>query len=123
MKVSEMVYHATIAANIAGDRWIANAAPKYEVYGVDFNGLRIPGSNAGTMLDLCGNAHVQFKDKRTADYKQFVAAGAARNAVVEIQHKYKHRQEIGLAIACAEAAKKTLEGFGVVGLRIWSYID
>jgi hypothetical protein len=78
------------------------------------------------MLDMCGNAHVQFKDKRTAAYKAFVKADAVRrsgNAVVQIEHNYRYRQEHGLAYACAKAAKAKLEELGVTGLRIWDYID
>lgn len=122
----ELVAVATKAANEAGDRWMAAAKPKYVVYQSDLTGRKLPGATEEYMLDVCGNAHVQFKDKRFAIYKNFVKAGCVRktgNAVIEIQHKYRYRQEMGLQVACAEAAKAKLEELGVTGLRIWSYID
>ncbi len=115
---NEMIARATQAANVAGAEWMANAKPKYEVIQ--------HGKVIDTMLDLCGNAHVQFKDKRSAFYKAFKKDGFVRqsgNAVVEIDHDYKFNQEHGLKMACANAAKASLEADGITGLRIWQYID
>lgn len=123
----ELVTLATEAANEAGDKWMAAAlarGPKYSVHQGDLLGNQ--GPTVGYMLDVCGNGHVQFKDKRAGWYKQFVKAGCVRksgNAVVEINHKYLYRQEMGLMVACADAAKAKLEELGVTGLHIWSYID
>ena len=115
-----IVQEATEAANKAGAEWLAKAKPQFVPVDA-FTGHRYE-----PMLDLCGNAHVQFKDKRSKHYKMFMKEGLVRqsgNAVVEIAHDYKMRQEHGLALACAEAAKKVLESYGITGLRIWDYID
>lgn len=125
MNITEIVQKATTAANAAGDEWIKNATPKYAVY-IDAPLFGSGGTFSGTLLDSCGNAHVQFKDARSSFYKKFVKAGLVResgNKVVEIHHKFKSRQEYGLALTCAEAAKKILENNGISGLVIWQYID
>lgn len=124
MKVKELVQKATEAANVAGQEWMDKATIRYAVRGSDLTGK--PGPVVGYMLDMCGCAYVQFKDKRITDYKEFKKAGFVRptgNAVVEIPHRWLMRQEMGLAEACAMAAKKVLEEGGVRGLRIWSWID
>jgi len=119
MNLADIAIEAVVAANKAGDEWMAKASPKYVV-------TDDAGSNHGTLLDLCGNAHVQFRDKRSKNYKDCVKLDLVRksgNGVFELEHKYRHRQEHGLAMACAEAAKKVLESHGITDLRIWSYID
>ena len=122
--ITEMITAAIVAANTAGDTWIKTATVKFTVHQSDVLGNQ--GPTIGHMLDLCGNAHVKFRDKRSSDYKQFKKAGQVRgtgNGVVEISHKYRGRQEFGLQEACAQAAKNSLENGGVTGLTIWSYID
>lgn len=116
----EIAQEALEAANAAGDAWMATATPKYEVKD------SFTGRSHGTLLDLCGNAHVQFKDKRSKNYKMFVAADLVRksgNGVLELPHKYRMRQEHGLMMACAQAAKAVLEKHGITDVRIWDYID
>lgn len=123
--VTQMVQEATEAANQAGTAWLEKATVRFNVFNANMAGKAV-GNPLGQMLDVCGNAHVQFSDKRSSFYKQFVKADLVRrsgNAVVEIQHKFKSRQEYGLATACAEAARKKLEEHGITGLRIWSYVD
>lgn len=127
MNHRDIVKLATEAATAAGDVWMATATTKYLVTEGDlFTGKPVPGAPVYGMLDLCGNAHVQFKDKRSKIYKDFVKQGLVRstgNAVVEIEHKWKRRQEHGLQMVCAKAAMAKLEEHGVTGLHIWSYID
>jgi len=124
-----IVQEATAAATAAGALWLAQAqarGPKFQVREADILTGAPKGPVLGELLDLCGNAHVQFRDRRSKHYKAFVAAGLVRktgNGVVEINHGYRMRQEHGLMTACAEAAKAILEKHGVNGLRIWSYID
>ena len=118
MDCKAIVNEAIVAANKAGDEWMANAKPRYAVYQ--------NGCNVGTMLDNCGNAHLQFKDARTATFKAFKRAGFIRgtgNKVVEIQHRYKPRQEHGLQIACVEAAEQVFKQHGITDVRVWDYID
>lgn len=120
----EIVEKAVEAANLAGDEWLANATTKYEFCNTDLQGNQIgPGY---LVLDLCGNAHVQFRDKRSKDHRRFLKEGLLTrtdNGVIDINHKHRSRQEFGLAEACAKAAMKVLEENGITGLRIWSYID
>lgn len=115
-----IINEATAAANLAGDAWMSTAKVRFRV--VD----TFTGVEHGQLLDACGNAHVQFKDKRSKNYKAFLARGLVRrsgNAVVEIAHKWRGRQEHGLQYACATAAKRVLEQHGITDLRIWDYID
>lgn len=126
MDVSKLVQKATEAANVAGQEWMNKASVRFAVHDADLMTGKPVGPAIGYMLDVCGCAYVQFKDKRTAAYRAFKKAGAVRptgNAVVEIPNKWMCRQEMGLHEACANAAKKVLEEGGVTGLRIWSWID
>lgn len=126
MNLVELIEKATIAANEAGATWLKNARPTYAVYNADLLTGKPLGRPLGEMLDLCGNAHVKFSDKRTKHYREFLRAGYVRrtgNGVVEIAHDWLGRQEYGLRLACATAAKKVLEESGVTGLRIWEYIN
>ena len=116
----QLVQEATVAANLAGDEWMEKAKPKYVPVNA-ISGYRYP-----PMLDLCGNAHVRFTDRRTKNYKDFVKAELVRasgNGVVEINHKYQFRQEHGLLLACAKAALAVMEANGISNLRIWDWID
>ncbi|MEM2159409.1 MAG: hypothetical protein QXN55_00455 [Candidatus Nitrosotenuis sp.] len=113
LTVSEKIELAAQAAYAAGKTWIIEREPELEK-------LR-----SGVMYDLCGTAHVQFKDKRRKDYKEFKAAGYVSefSGVIEIPYEWKSRQEHDLQLVCATAAKNALEALGVSGLRIWDYID
>jgi hypothetical protein len=114
------------AANAAGHEWMKNASPKYRVFNADLFTGEPKGESIGEMLDLCGNAHLQFKDARTADYKAFLKAGLVRrtgNKVVEIPHMWKRRQEHGLQMACIAAEVKVFHKYGITNIRIWDYID
>ena len=120
MTPQEIVQEAVAAANAAGDAWMASASPKFAVTDA------FTGRVQGTMLDLCGNAHLQFRDKRSRNYKQFVKEDLVRksgNGVIELEHKYRYRQEHGLHMACVRAAKAVLEKHGITDVRIWDYID
>lgn len=114
--LNEVLSKATEAANAAGDEWMKNAAPKYVV---------TDGSSiSGIMLDVCGNAHVRFYDKRKKWFREFDKAGFVSTVdVLSIPHKFRYRQEYGLQMACAEAAANSLRDQGVDGIRIWSYVD
>lgn len=120
LKPDQITKEATEAANAAGDVWMNNAKPKFQP--VD----ALTGHRYEPMLDNCGNAHLQFSDKRSKNYKMFVTLGLVRksgNGVIEINHKFRGRQEHGLHMACAEAAKKVFEKHGITDVRIWDYID
>lgn len=114
----EIVQEAIEAANAAGDEWMTKAYPRYTV--LDSNSIPF-----GVMLDLCGNAHLVFSDRRSSAYKKFLKEGLVRNSgnyVIEIRHKHKHRQEHGLQLACIQAAKKVFIKYEI-NVTVWSYID
>jgi hypothetical protein len=119
MLVTHGIRLATNAANEAGKEWLGKATPKFEVHDA------YTGKSYGTMLDNCGNAHVCIKDKRTANYKLLKRLGYVRgsNGIIEINHNYRSRQEHGLLLVCAEAAKKVLTEAGFDNLVILDYID
>lgn len=118
----ELIFQeATIAANTAGAAWMAKAAPKYGVYD------SFSGNLQGTMLDLCGNAHVVVKDKRSAFFRACKKHGFfdtnMYSCTMPIHHEWKHRQEHGLQLACAKAAIKVLNDHNIYAVKIWDYID
>jgi hypothetical protein len=124
-QVDQIVKDATAAANAAGERWLSAATVKYSIHEVDLFGDS-KGPAVGYMLDACGNAHVQFKDRRSAWFKAFERYGHIRrtnNGVVEINHAFRARQEYGLRQVAARAALDSMAAAGVTGLKIWSYID
>ena len=117
---------ARLAATRAGDEWMANASPMFTIHTADAVTGTSTGPSLGTMLDLCGNAHMKFKDKRSAWFKAFVKFGKVRgtsSGVIELDHKYSYRQEHGLKLACVEAARAVFTNAGVEGIIIWDYID
>ena len=123
---------ANEAAEKASCEWLAHATsagPKYAVYSsfsIDDNGVEV-----GTMLDVCGNAHITVKDKRTVfskllnKYYMKVDPWQAKrsNQTVLIDYSNKYRQEYGLHVAAAKAALEVLTKHGVKGLKLWTYID
>lgn len=123
----ELLLQTAIAAgNKAGDEWMANATPKYEVFDADIITGQIRGPSRGQMLDLCGNAHIKVTDKRSKFYRSLKKFNLVKNeytATLPIYHKYMHRQEYGLALAIMKAAMEVLTSNGVKGIRIWEYID
>lgn len=117
----EIINAARKAADAAGDKWMTDAlskGPKYSI--VD----SFTNQHLGTMLDSCGNAHLQFKDKRTANYKAFKKANLTRSSgVICIGDKFQSYQEYGLHMACATAAKAIFLQYGILDIRIFEYID
>lgn len=118
MDVATIFMNAQDAARKAGQKWLDEAEVKYLVKSGD--------RAVGAMFDLCGNAHVQFSDKRSASFKSFKKAGLIRHTssgCLELNHGFNGRQEHGLKMACCEAAVKVLKDAGVTDVRIWDYID
>lgn len=117
--VINAVANATVAANIAGEEWLKeHQSPAFEV--VDhFTGRRV-----GTMLDICGNAHVKVADKRSKFYKILRRLNMvdSQTGVVSIIHRFRGRQEYGLQVAAAHAAYNYLTEAGY-SCKIWSYVD
>jgi hypothetical protein len=114
------------AADKAATDWLAAAearGPKYSVHQADLLGNQGPA--IGTMLDVCGNAWVELKDKRTKLYKAFKGAGylTPSGNSVALNYNLRGRQEMGLHIAAAEAALKVLTDRGIKEARVHSYID
>lgn len=109
------------AANTAGDKWMAEHTKPAFVVVDDFTGQR-----RGTLLDLCGNAHVVPSDKRSAFYKalkKFELIDDRYSSTVPILHDYRYRQEYGLQLACARAAINRLNEHNIYAVKIWDYID
>ena len=117
-----LISEATVAANTAGEAWLAERlASGSHFMVVDGFSKR----EVGRMLDLCGNAHLKFKDKRTKIYKQFAEAGHVDIASLSIPHKFQGRQEHGLHVACMRAALKSLTDNGVPPgtITVIDYVD
>lgn len=116
MNVNELMQKATEAANTAGDEWMQNARVQFVV--ADGNSV------VGSLLDVCGNSHIKFADRRTKAYKAFKQEGFVHTTgTIHVPHKYVHRQEYGLHQACTAAAMQVLLGHGVEKLKLWSYVD
>ncbi len=113
---------ATKAANTAGAKWMKeHSAPKYAVFD------EFTGSLQGTMLDMCGNAHVVPSDKRSAFFKALkkfnILEDERYSCVLPIYHEWRHRQEYGLQLACAMAAINVFNEHNIYSVRLWDYID
>lgn len=124
----ELFELASLAANDAADAWLKAAVargPAFAVHNVNPVTGRPTGGAVGYLLDLCGNAHVQFRRKNSKWYNAFKKAELVRrsgNGVIEFWWKHKERQEYGLHVEAAEAAAKVLQNHGV-DVRVWSYVD
>lgn len=116
--MTELVLKSQIHGDKAGDEWMEKATARGPKYMVD-------GNPEWTMLDLCGNAHVQVKDGRSA-FSKFLKRLDEHNrynVTVPKSRKYIGRQEYGLAQAIARAQMEYLVEAGISGLRIWEYVD
>jgi hypothetical protein len=67
----------------------------------------------GTMLDLCGNAFLKFRDKRSALYKACKKHGFESFGALDISYKLQGRQEHGLHVAAMKAALEVLNQHGL----------
>ncbi len=117
---------ATQAANTAGDLWMANARPQFRVVerANPFDDKSPVVKDWGTMLDVCGFARIEIGDKRTSFAKWLKKRQNGSNYSVRLNHNYSHRQELGLAEACACEALKVFQKYGIdKGLSLWSRID
>ena len=113
------------AANAAGDDWMAKATPKFRVVQranpLDDNSPIV--KDYGTMLDVCGFSGIEIGDKRTK-FAKWVMKQQSSTYTVRVPHKYRMRQELGLAEACARAALDVFRKHDVdKGLRFYSRID
>jgi len=111
-----IVYAAQAAAIEAGEKWMAEAEPKYIV----------GGNPDWTLLDLCGNAHVRTDDGRTrfAKFlKRLEPEGNRYTITLPMRSKFSGRQEHGLKMAMARAALKVLSENNIPKFYIWDYID
>ncbi|NCQ52024.1 hypothetical protein GW796_09040 [archaeon] len=123
---TQAINEANEAALEAGKTWMKEATtrgPAFTVYNSDLFGNL--GSTVGTLLDVCGNAHVECYDKRTKFGKWIKEKyNKQYTLTVPIMNEFKCRQEHGLQYAMASAAKNVLvEKYGIKKLRIWDYID
>lgn len=115
---------ATEAGNQAGEKWLnERIAGKYTLVGnrlVDKNGVVV-----NPMLDVCGGAYVELKDKRTKFAKWLKRiSNQPQIWSVPVNHKFGGWQDMGLKEAIIGAAYDVLtKEFGIEGLRFKSYID
>ena len=133
-KASRSNYHpfavaleeANEAANRAGDAWVKQATPIWEI--VDFHGKKYK-----PMLDVCGIVHLVIEDGRTAFAKWYSKTYPYRsphrnkndksNTLIILRHKYVARQELGLRQACEGAAREVLLAHGCKSVHMNSRID
>lgn len=115
----KMMNEATKAANEAGKDWLAKAKPTYVVTSAK------TGKDLGypPMLDVCGFAHIEITDRRTAFARWIAKHQNDENRWVIVPHHYRSRQELGLKEAVEGAALAVLIKHGVKGIRLWSRID
>ena len=114
---SKILKEATESANKAGDKWIEeHTKPVWSV--VDNF-----GKNVGTLLDVCGFGFVQIKDKRTSFSKYIKDIQNGYDNSIQLNHKYRGRQEWSLNEATAYAIYNTLKSHGIKGLSVYSRID
>lgn len=111
-KFEKVIEDANVAALVAGDKWMANAAPKFKV-------------GQTLMLDMCGMAFVRINDGRTK-FSKFLKEKYGRDTsttLVPIYNKYRGRQEHGLKVAMAYAALEVIENAGIKKCFVWEWID
>jgi len=124
---AKAIEDANEAALKAGKEWMEAAiarGPAYSVHNSDLFGNSDPNP-VGYMLDMCGNAHVRVRDGRTKFAKYLKRVCKEKYTItVPIVNELKRRQEYGLMVAMAEAAKRVLEeDYLIKGLSLWTYID
>ena len=75
------------------------------------------------MLDVCGFSYVIIDDKRRK-FAKWIISQQNSDYAVHLPHKYRMRQELGLAEACTRATLEVFRKHGVdQGLRYFSRID
>jgi hypothetical protein len=77
------------------------------------------------MLDLCGNAYIRFKDKRSVHYKAFKKLGllSASGTALYLHHSYESSQAHGLHVAAYKAGLAVLKSNGITDIQVHDYID
>lgn len=117
MEFNKILKEATEAANAAGDKWVVeHTKPVWSVR---------DGANreVGQLLDVCGFGFIQVKDKRSAFVKYIKEIQNGYDSTIQINSKYRMRQEWSLNEATAYAALKVLQDHGIKGLSVYSRID
>ena len=102
----EVWVEAIAAAEQAGAEWMANARPKFRVVerGNPLDDNSPITKDYGTMLDVCGFAYIELRDKRNKFVKWLRSTGRASDFSVRIHTSWSPRQELGLAEATKGAA-------------------
>lgn len=118
-----VIQKAQEAAEAAGDKWVVeNTKPRYAFQSADIRGNRF--GPVDYMLDVCGFAWINFKDKHSRFYKMCqehqmgeCPPGINMDAFrimrrqydsLNIRTKHSVRQEMGLAEACMRAAVEVI---------------
>lgn len=129
----DIMEEATQAAEQAGDKWVAeNTQPKHAIQSADLRGNKF--GPVDYILDVCGFAYINFKDKRSKFYKLAreyeVGPKTAYNEYeyryynyLHIRTKHSCRQELGLAEACTKAAAEVINKYFPGTVYVTSRID
>lgn len=110
---------AIAAAQKAGDEWLAKHQKPAYVVRDGFTKQVV-----GTMLDVCGYGYVTTK-RSTSFGKWCIANGKMHGRWIDFGRYTTHsgNQAMGLNTAMANAALKSLEADGVVGLGYYEWVD
>ena len=115
---------ATEAGNVAGENWLKDRiGGKYKLVGNRLYDLE--GNIANPMLDVCGGAYIEIKDRRTkfAKYLKSISKYGQVHSV-DINHKFCGWQDMGLKETTIYAAYEVLTKiYGIKGLQYKSFID
>jgi hypothetical protein len=107
-------------AQKASEAWLKNALAHGPAFTVSQGNQGLP---IGAMLDLCGGAWLEFKDRRTKAFKAFQTAGYVRGGHIKLDYPLRVRQEQGLHIAACQAAHAIMKEHGWTEVFLHTYID
>lgn len=122
---------ASEAAEKAAEKWLEEArarGPRFMVYSADLEGNPVNDSR-DYLLDNCGFAYINFRDKRSRFYKMASAWELGDNPrkrklySLHVRHKLSMRQELGLAEAAMSAACKIINSVYPNSVYMTSRID
>lgn len=127
-EVTAIMKEANEAAQKGAQIWLDVArskGPEYQVGQADLLTGEMIGEPIGYLLDLCGNAYLKFRDRRSLNFRAFNKIGQAdREGIVNVNYKLQGRQEHGLHIAAHRAALEVFNKYGIGSeLQLKEYQD
>ena len=121
----EALIKATEAGNAAGEEWLNERLAGTRFYYINGQIVNNRGERENPVLDSCGGAYIELKDKRTK-FAKYLKRESHQQQLwsVPIAHKFGGWQDMGLKEAVMYAAYKVLtKQYGLTGLSYVSYID